>query len=84
MTCSHSAPSSKLTVFTSSEMILMCDWFFRSFEAGGVAFDRYAHILRKENPPFIRAAGSRRVVDTAHNWTAGLSRLPLSLSSPSS
>jgi hypothetical protein len=43
----------------------------QSFEAGGVAFDRYAHILRKENPPFVRAAGLPRVVASAHNWTAG-------------
>jgi len=27
--------------------------------------------VRKDNPPFVRAAGSTRVVDSAHNWTAG-------------
>lgn len=43
----------------------------QSFEAGVVAFHRYAHILRKENLPFIRAAGMGRVIDSAHNWTAG-------------
>ena len=45
---------------------------FRSFDAGVTAFDRYAHIVSEDNPPFVRAASSTRVVDSAANWTAGL------------
>ncbi|KAI9458279.1 phytase [Russula earlei] len=43
----------------------------QSFDAGIVAFERYKPIVTKDNPPFVRAAGSTRVVDSALNWTAG-------------
>ncbi|KAI0256878.1 histidine phosphatase superfamily [Lactifluus subvellereus] len=43
----------------------------QSFEAGVVSFDRYTHIVTEDNPPFIRAASSPRVVDSAANWSAG-------------
>ncbi|KAH9066440.1 phytase [Lactarius vividus] len=42
----------------------------QSFDAGATAFDRYAHIVSNDNPPFVRAASSTRVVDSATNWTA--------------
>ncbi|KAH9001092.1 phytase [Lactarius akahatsu] len=43
----------------------------QSFDAGVAAFDRYAHIVSNDNLPFVRAASSTRVVDSATNWTAG-------------
>ncbi|THH17127.1 hypothetical protein EW146_g3643 [Bondarzewia mesenterica] len=43
----------------------------QSFDAAGVEFERYSRLVSKENPPFVRAASSQRVVDTATNWTAG-------------
>ncbi|KAH9981123.1 acid phosphatase [Lactifluus volemus] len=43
----------------------------QSYEAGVVAFERYAHIVTKDNLSFIRAASSPRVVDSATNWSAG-------------
>ncbi|KAI9446252.1 phytase [Lactarius indigo] len=43
----------------------------QSFDAGITAFHRYAHIVSNDNPPFVRAASSTRVVDSATNWTAG-------------
>ncbi|KAI0053859.1 acid phosphatase [Auriscalpium vulgare] len=43
----------------------------QSYAAGSAAFDRYSHLVGKENVPFIRTAGSTRVVDSASNWTAG-------------
>ncbi|KAI9459508.1 histidine phosphatase superfamily [Lactarius psammicola] len=43
----------------------------QSFDAGVTAFHRYAHIVSDDNPPFVRATDSTRVVDSAANWTAG-------------
>ncbi|KAI0306401.1 acid phosphatase [Multifurca ochricompacta] len=43
----------------------------QSYEAGVVAFNRYAHIVTEDSPPFVRAASSQRVIDSAANWTAG-------------
>lgn len=45
---------------------------FRSFDAGATAYSRYAHLVSKHNLPFVRAASSTRVVDSAANWTKGL------------
>jgi hypothetical protein len=72
MTYSRLAPISELQpcLFFRKES----DVLLRSFEAGVIDFERYAHILTKNNPLFVRAAGSIRVVDSANNWTAGLSR----------
>ncbi|KNZ57271.1 hypothetical protein VP01_2197g2 [Puccinia sorghi] len=44
-----------------------------SFEAGVQFASRYHHIFGPKNLPFIRASASRRVVDSAQNFTAGLS-----------
>jgi len=53
-----------------------------SFEAGAQFASRYHHIIGPKNLPFIRASASRRVVDSAQNFTAGLSsRVGMNLNS---
>ncbi|KAI0642835.1 acid phosphatase [Trametes meyenii] len=43
----------------------------QTFEAGQVAFKRYAHLVNSTQVPFVRAAGAPRVIATATNWTVG-------------
>ncbi|EIW76440.1 phosphoglycerate mutase-like protein [Coniophora puteana RWD-64-598 SS2] len=47
----------------------------QSFDAGGVHYSRYAHLVGPEynadQMPFVRASDASRVVDSAHNWSAG-------------
>ncbi|ETW86127.1 hypothetical protein HETIRDRAFT_471458 [Heterobasidion irregulare TC 32-1] len=43
----------------------------QSFDAGGVEYHRYSVLVSESSVPFVRAASSQRVVDTATNWTAG-------------
>ncbi|KAG7087385.1 hypothetical protein E1B28_013357 [Marasmius oreades] len=43
----------------------------QSFDAGQVAFNRYAHLISEEKLPFVRASQSQRVILSATNWTAG-------------
>ncbi|KAI0823286.1 acid phosphatase [Trametes gibbosa] len=43
----------------------------QTFEAGQVAFKRYAHLVNNTRIPFVRAAGAPRVISTATNWTVG-------------
>lgn len=43
----------------------------RTFEAGQVAFKRYAHLVNSTQIPYVRAAGAPRVISTAANWTVG-------------
>ncbi|KDQ13674.1 hypothetical protein BOTBODRAFT_55920 [Botryobasidium botryosum FD-172 SS1] len=43
-----------------------------SYDAGSTAFSRYASLLSSsETLPFVRAAGSQRVIESATNWTYG-------------
>ncbi|KAI0693629.1 acid phosphatase [Cerioporus squamosus] len=43
----------------------------QSFEAGEIAFKRYANLVNSTEIPFVRAAGAPRVISTATNWTVG-------------
>ena len=43
----------------------------RSYNAGQVSYRRYAYLVGEDEVPFVRAASSERVVDSAMNWTAG-------------
>ncbi|EIW52336.1 acid phosphatase [Trametes versicolor FP-101664 SS1] len=43
----------------------------QTFEAGQVAFKRYAHLVNSTQIPYVRAAGAPRVISTATNWTVG-------------
>jgi hypothetical protein len=43
----------------------------RSFLAGALQFERYRDIVGSENLPFVRASSSKRVIESATNWTAG-------------
>jgi hypothetical protein len=43
----------------------------RSFEAGEVAFKRYETLVGKDTLPFVRAAESDRVIESAMNWMVG-------------
>ncbi|KAI0671267.1 acid phosphatase [Trametes maxima] len=43
----------------------------QTFEAGQIAFKRYAHLVNSTQIPFVRAAGAPRVIATATNWTVG-------------
>ncbi|KAH9849480.1 acid phosphatase [Lenzites betulinus] len=43
----------------------------QTFEAGQLAFKRYAHLVNTTQIPFVRAAGAPRVISTATNWTVG-------------
>lgn len=45
----------------------------RSFESGQLQFERYSHLVTT-SLPFIRASGMQRVIDTAGNWSLGMSR----------
>ncbi|KAF8629279.1 hypothetical protein AX15_003537 [Amanita polypyramis BW_CC] len=38
---------------------------------GKETFNRYQHLVSKDNIPFVRAASKQRVVDSATNWTVG-------------
>ncbi|KAF8692606.1 hypothetical protein AX14_002450 [Amanita brunnescens Koide BX004] len=38
---------------------------------GKETFLRYPHLVSEDNLPFVRAAGSQRVIDSAANWTVG-------------
>ncbi len=46
------------------------------FESGQLAFDRYGHLADDRNVPFVRAAGTPRVVQSAGNWSLGACSLP--------
>ncbi|KAL0571446.1 hypothetical protein V5O48_010515 [Marasmius crinis-equi] len=46
----------------------------QSLQAGQVAFSRYAKLISKDTMPFVRASDSLRVVQSATNWTAGISK----------
>jgi hypothetical protein len=41
----------------------------RSFLAGALQFERYCDIVGSENLPFVRASSSKRVIESAINWT---------------
>ncbi|KAI0326207.1 acid phosphatase [Cubamyces sp. BRFM 1775] len=43
----------------------------QTFEAGQIAFKRYASLVNTTQIPFVRAAGAPRVISTATNWTVG-------------
>ncbi|KAI9070321.1 acid phosphatase [Trametes sanguinea] len=43
----------------------------QTFEAGQIAFKRYAQLVNTTQIPFVRAAGAPRVISTATNWTVG-------------
>ncbi|PPQ78901.1 hypothetical protein CVT26_011710, partial [Gymnopilus dilepis] len=45
----------------------------QSNTAGKEAFRRYSALISGDALPFVRASSSSRVVDSANNWTAGLS-----------
>ncbi|KAH9966843.1 histidine phosphatase superfamily [Russula dissimulans] len=43
----------------------------QSYKAGAASFDRYRAVVTADKPPFVRAAGLTRVVDSAAYWAAG-------------
>lgn len=51
------------------------EYQFRSEESGSEAYKRYSGIISPENPPFVRASSGVRVVESATNWTGGMSPL---------
>lgn len=56
-------------VYQAPTLILVFD---RSSSAGALQYERYSDLVTKDCLPFVRAAGGRRVVDSAGNWTAGI------------
>ncbi|KAI0312379.1 acid phosphatase [Amylostereum chailletii] len=54
----------------------------QSSATGGELFRRYAGLVSETNPPFVRAADSQRVVDTASNWTVGFAEASQNKSIP--
>ncbi|KAG5636122.1 hypothetical protein H0H81_009054 [Sphagnurus paluster] len=50
--------------------------------SGRVQFGRYSHLVTKDQLPFVRAAGSDRVILSATNWTAGFAKASNHLYSP--
>ncbi|KAF8226950.1 acid phosphatase [Tricholoma matsutake] len=42
-------------------------------QAGRVHYNRYSDLVDLDNLPFVRASSSKRVVQSAANWTAGFS-----------
>jgi hypothetical protein len=43
---------------------------------GKETFLRYPYLVSEDNLPFVRASGSQRVIDSATNWTLGMSYFP--------
>ncbi|KAK2464684.1 hypothetical protein APHAL10511_003260 [Amanita phalloides] len=41
---------------------------------GKETFSRYPKLVSQDNLPFVRASGSRRVIDSATNWTLGFAQ----------
>ncbi|KAH8106453.1 phosphoglycerate mutase-like protein [Phellopilus nigrolimitatus] len=43
----------------------------QSYDSGQLDYSRYSDLVNKTNLPFVRASSSKRVVQSATNWTAG-------------
>ncbi|KAJ7636994.1 phytase [Roridomyces roridus] len=57
--------------YTLDQELLVPLGAIQSFGSGKTAFGRYASLISEGEPPFVRASGMSRVVESANNWTAG-------------
>ena len=69
MKCPHTVQASE---FVSECYKMHHSPAIRSFKSGVEAYQRYWPLINEQSLPFIRSDVSQRDVDSASNWTAGM------------